>query len=115
MLAVVLVTTACDGGDTDAPAAPDAAVDDAAPDAPSDDTPDTTTDDDSDTTSDDDAGTDAEGVEPDDPTDDLAAEPDEPQPADGPLGFSARSLEGGTVDVATFAGGPVALWMWTPW
>lgn len=107
MLAVVLVAAACGGGDTDAPATPDAAVDDTAPDASSDDTPGTT--------SDDDAGTDAEGVEPDGPTDDLAAEPDQPQPADGPLGFSARSLEGGTVDVATFAGGPVALWMWTPW
>jgi hypothetical protein len=31
------------------------------------------------------------------------------------LGISGRTLDGGRLDVASFAGDPVALWMWAPW
>lgn len=31
------------------------------------------------------------------------------------LDFTARRLDGGTIDGAQLAGGPVVLWMWAPW
>jgi hypothetical protein len=31
------------------------------------------------------------------------------------LGISGRTLDGGHLDVVSFAGDPVALWMWAPW
>jgi hypothetical protein len=31
------------------------------------------------------------------------------------LAFTARALDGGTVDLAVYSGDAVALWMWAPW
>ncbi len=35
--------------------------------------------------------------------------------ADGPLSFTAATVSGGELDVATLAGSPVVLWFWAPW
>ncbi|MGL5857516.1 MAG: redoxin domain-containing protein [Angustibacter sp.] len=35
--------------------------------------------------------------------------------ASGPLSFTATTLSGPTLDVATLAGKPVVLWFWAPW
>jgi hypothetical protein len=42
----------------------------------------------------------------DDPTEDRGA---------GPLAFSARALDGGTIDASVHAGSHTVLWMWAPW
>jgi hypothetical protein len=63
---------------------------------------------------------DADGAEPEGGEGAREPEEDEADPeADaGPreaLAFTARSLEGGEVDVAALTDGPVLLWMWAPW
>jgi hypothetical protein len=45
---------------------------------------------------------------------DGAVEPDG-EPGSGPLAFSARALDGGTVDASVHAGSHTVLWMWAPW
>lgn len=47
--------------------------------------------------------------------DDAIAPGQAPAETVAALDFSARSLGGGTVDVAAWSGDPVALWMWAPW
>lgn len=106
---VAALVVACGSNGTDAPVSTDEPSEDVAADPP-------TTgqqDDGSDYGTDGDTGAQPDAVGSDD---DVAADPEETQPAaDGPLAFSGRSLDGGTVEVATFAAGPVAMWMWAPW
>jgi hypothetical protein len=49
----------------------------------------------------------------------VASPPPPPATGDGEtpdaLAFSARTLDGGTLDAADLAGQHVALWMWAPW
>ncbi|MCL3860967.1 redoxin domain-containing protein [Actinotalea sp. K2] len=45
---------------------------------------------------------------------DTDVEPGTADP-DGPLTFTATTLDGVTVDASTFAGEPVVLWFWAPW
>lgn len=59
-------------------------------------------------------------VSPEDPTSEAAASPEAAVATGLPanataLDFSARRLDGGTIDGVQLAGGPVVLWMWAPW
>ena len=96
-LAGALVLSACSAAADDPDDAP-AAVDGAG-------TDDASTDD----ASTDDAATD------DAATDDAATDDGAAPPADGPLSFTAATVSGGELDVATLAGEPVVLWFWAPW
>lgn len=40
---------------------------------------------------------------------------DDPAEVPAALAISGRRLDGGIVDLASFAGSPVAAWMWAPW
>lgn len=104
---VAALVVACGSDGTDAPVSTDEPSEDVAADLPAT----GQQDDGSDGVTDGDTEAQPDAVESDR---DVAGE-DQTQPTDGPLAFSARSLDGGTVEVATFAGGPVAMWMWTPW
>jgi hypothetical protein len=44
-----------------------------------------------------------------------ATDPSDPEQPVEALAFTARSLTGGSVDLASFSGDAVALWMWAPW
>lgn len=57
---------------------------------------------------------------PEDASSEVAPSPEAPVATGLPanasaLDFSARRLDGGTIDGVQLAGGPVVLWMWAPW
>ena len=45
----------------------------------------------------------------------TSAPTDVPQAAVEALDFTAQTVDGGSIDGTTFAGGDVVLWMWAPW